>query len=717
MDQRERVDQLLQALQSETVEAGLLKLEHLLSLQEKVEDHVLQEGYVRGLLSLLRPGLDAASMQEIERRLRLTPAYSEHPEVIERHAATLLDLLKRTPSFVEARALAERLPGLRGYGSSLTLQTWHALALFEASQKVSARGLELAEQIARIPSFADASEIQLACARTLCNVTAGASGEKEVGIALQRLEAIASRENDPALAECWQRALRNRTRFQELRAQRQGQPAAASRVKLLAAVAAASVVLAVPLVLHQRGAAPAPASASPTPSGPSAPERDLAGYLEKTRTALGRKDYDKASIEGLVALRLAEQLDKAESKNESLDLLASAFSHLGHPEQAAPYLEQISSEVLLPLARRHLQAARKAQQGKEVVATRVEMDLFLQLLSRAKGPLDPALLGDAAAFSQGAGLPAEASKIRERLGELAQAAELAEQAGDLVRAEALLKTLVQTQPGEKPRLLEFRQRTARAELADGEAALTDNALDLAEQQATLALEQLKSLKGAAEEKARALTVLAKVAYLQERYPQALDFARRAQAAAPNADRQARLSSYRFRDSQLVTRDELDLDSFVFPQPVKSNKFYTYAYYLGTPGDFVSQGREELFQEPQARVEVRSLYGPRARRAVSCVAMTNDGRTFSFDIDAAGAGELKPGVYDSRNANDYTGNIPTVRFYGDGRGGGGARARLVVHQASWTAEGSVASFAADFLVQTSYGRDAVFGKVRYNSPFE
>jgi hypothetical protein len=432
---------------------------------------------------------------------------------------------------------------------------------------------------------------------------------------------------------------------------------------------------------------------------------------------MAKQDMDQATTFGLMSLRLAESLGKTEAKNDSLDLLASAYTRLDQPEQAQGYFEQISQSYLSKYADSHLQAAEKAFEAKQSKLVAFEATIAVQEISLLEGKPSE-LLQRAATTCEKCQRPSEASQMRERLGEFAKAAELAEAAGEADRALALLKQLVAQDPKEKGRVSEFRLRSGTRTLEDAEAALTDQNLEVAEQSALSALSQLEGAANANDQKARCLTVLAKVAFQQERIPEAAAFATSAKAASPNPDRLARAKAYRLRDAELVTRDELDVETFVFPPAKKSNKFYTYAYYLGSQGNYVSAGKEELFAAPKDEIKAGLRYS-RPEQGVGVRLTSYDGRSYYFDFDAGGDKILKPGLYEEATGSNY--NNPGLTFGGDGRGGNTNKGKFIVHEIVWDGDTKIQRFAADFIADGGYSHDgalnAVYGKVRYNSTFE
>ena len=234
--------------------------------------------------------------------------------------------------------------------------------------------------------------------------------------------------------------------------------------------------------------------------------------------------------------------------------------------------------------------------------------------------------------------------------------------------------------------------------------------------ANAALKTLEGVSGVNDEVARVHTVRAKTAFLTEHYGEAVALAKLAVTASPNDERLDRLSTYRSKDAAVVTRDELDIDTFVFPPAVKTGKFYTYAYYLGSVGDFVSGGGEELFQPPKDDLKTSLTYG-RKERGVTVRLTSYEGRSYSFTFDAGGEKLLKPGLYVGATRAPFNHNNPGLDFSGNGRGSNSSRGKFVVHEIVWGPDREVASFAADFITGNQSGEKPAYGKVRYNSAYE
>ena len=129
--------------------------------------------------------------------------------------------------------------------------------------------------------------------------------------------------------------------------------------------------------------------------------------------------------------------------------------------------------------------------------------------------------------------------------------------------------------------------------------------------------------------AEAYTILAKSAFLSDRYKEAIKHAQKAFDASPNEDRKQRLATYKYKDASVVTLDELDVDTFVFPPAQKTDKFYTYFYFLSS--GYQGKVTEELFQPPKDDIKARLAYG-KPEQGVRVRVESYTGRYYSVEFD-------------------------------------------------------------------------------------
>ncbi len=715
MSDQSQLERLMDALKRSDVEQGFELLDEVLSLQNQADPARLQNVYIEGLFSLLNKIPSATALQEIDRRLRQTPAYWEDPEKIARHASALVASVSDRPSYQEALATAESVAALKGYGASSVLQLAHANALFEVSLRPESKGLDPIERIQRIPSFRDSPEIQFACARSCCNVTSRASNLKEIDQALQILKFLPSLAESAPLQESLERATRNRSRFESLSA-----GPSKSRSWKVPALIGSLLILGGTAVFtaFQRNleAPPAPPSPTARATAHSPLEAEFSKFLAEGRKALTEQNYDEAAVDATMALRRAKTLKSDEGVSNSLDLLGSTAIRRKEPEKAEHFFADVPLSFRSKLSERHLDTAEKAVEGQQSEILLWEMSAVLTLFKLHPESTPADQLRRAARLCEEGKLYSQASQIQEQMGEFIKASQLAESAGEFERALGLLRRHVNDFPKEASRITEFQKRAGIKSLLAAEAAFVEKSLDEAEALAETALLTLEGVSGVNEELARVQTVRAKTAYFQERYPDAVSLAKLAVTASSNGERLNRLKAYREKDAAVVTRDELVVDTFVFPPGVKTGRFYTYAYYLGSVGDFVSGGGEELFQPPKDDLKATLTYG-RKEKGVTVRLTSYEGRSYSFTFDAGGENLLKPGVYDGATRAPFNHNNPGLDFSGNGRGSNTSRGRFIVHEIVWGHDREVSSFAADFITGSQQGDKPVYGKVRYNSAYQ
>ena len=750
----QRVESLVQALKSSNIQDSFEILDQILEFQGQVATESLQDTYIDGLLGLLANNPSDSEFQEINDRLRKTPAYAEDQTRIQAHADAVVDSVRRSRSYPKALKLAGQISKIKGYGTSETLQQSHSEALFETTQIPGSLSFKSAELIKKIPSFSDSAAIQFSCAKTYCNITSQSSSAKEIKQAVEEIKKLTYLDSSPDIQESLERAERNLERFAEV------QVKSAPKSKKPMAIAAGAL-LTIGLFSVPLWSGPTKTKApAPTPTSASFLEKqnsELETYISQANEAFNKKDYDQATTLGLMSLRLAQQLRHTRIRNESLDILASSYTRLEDPEQAQTYYKKIHKESLPALAESHLRKAEAADKSSSKDELLYELTTSAKMAKQAEQKLDDSFVERGAKLSLEHDFWGPAAQFLEFQGKLSQAAELAEKAGDLAHAKSILEKLAKSQPEERKKLTAFTLRVSKTTLEKAENALGGKKPKLAEKLAGKVLEQTKGIPEAAEQEARANTVLAKVAYGREVYSKATLYAKAAHTASPNAERKTRLDNYRAKDAELVTRDELDVDTFVFPPGVQTGKKYTYAYYLTSKSRSPGQGDEELFQGPNDDVEVRGSGGGYSREAkkpqsVYASIRTYNGDSLSFNFDAGKDKSLVAGIYDGATGSNF--KNPGFRFNGRKSTGSDTRSRFVVHQAEWKREvrkrrdyvgggkyktrkeyGSykLHRFAADFIVEgkhrsrrmrRSSGRSyrttskkTTYGKIRFNSTYK
>lgn len=736
----QRVESLLQALTSSSVQDSFEILDQILDFQGQVPTENLQDLYVQGLFGLFGKEPSDSEFLQINDRLRKTPAYADNEARVLEHAQHLTDSVRRSRSYSKALKLANQIHQIKGYGTSAPLQEQHATALFETTQIPGSSSFDSAELIKKIPSFSDSPKIQFACAKTYCNITSQSTSAKEIQQAVSEIKGLSQLNNSDEIRESLQRAERNLERFKEV--QLESRP---KRKKPI--VLAAGAFLTAGLLSFSYFSGPQKVQTpAPSPTTASLLEKqasELESYIAQAYAAFDKKDYDEATTYGLMSLRLAQQLRHKRIRNESLDILASSYTRLNEPEQAQTYYKKIHKESLPDLAENHLKKAEslaKSDGGDELL---YELKTSATMASQAEQKLDPNFLERGAKLGLDNKLWGPSARFLELQGKLAEAADIAEKAGELDLTKSILEKLVEADPGQKSKLTAFTLKSSAAILEEAQAAFQQKNFKLAEKKADTVLSQIKGVPEAGEQGAQAYTLLAKIAYSREIYPKAAEFAKQAHTSSPNQDRKTRLDNYRAKDAEIVTRDELDVDTFVFPPAVKDGKKYTYAYYLSSQTTSRGQGAEKLFQGPNDDIEVRGQtrgysQNPVKPQGAYVSIRTYEGQSFSFRFDAGKDKSLTPGIYEGATGSNF--KNPGFSFNLARSSGSSSRARFVVHQAEWKREVikrkryqgrgkyktyndygdyELHRFAADFIAQGAYRRSkaTTYGKIRYNSDYK
>lgn len=708
-DERSILSALLDAIRHDSLSGGVEKLDQILALQGQFDADELQEAYVRGILLLVGRNPDPTLAGQLNDRLGKTPAYNQDEKLIQEHGRALARAAGLAAVYKQALQTAQSVQSLRGYGASQALQAAHAEALFQASEKPGADIFEVTRQLSEIPSFRDSVEIQFAAARALCNYTGRAANQRKLDKAIDALQKLPRLAEDASLQESLEKAKRNRERFLELKAEKSGRGAWKGILVgggVLAGLVAGAFFL-FPSKKVEAKSTPVPVAVEST----SPKEAEFEKFLDKSDTAYQKGNYEDAFLYAGMSLKRANALNDVDGQARCYDLLASSALHRGDQGQLE-LLDKIPQSYLPTLGRRHLEIAQKHDQDGQSAQLSNEISYLIHLSGRAtKSALDPTL-EQSYLICEKRELWKLGGLIQVRLGNLELAADLAEKSEDYELAEKLIRQMAEKTPEGKERLSQFLKKRAAGELVEADQALATKQFEEAESIAKSALQKLRETKGGKEQNAAAYTVLAKAAYLKGDYREAVAQARKAYHTAPNSDRKQRLASYKFKDASVVTLDELDVDTFVFPPAEKTDKFYTYFYYLCN----AYQGpQEELFQLPKDDITVSSAYG-RPDRGVTIRVRSYTGKHFSADFDADRKRPLTPGLYKDATRFPFNNNNPGIDFSGNGTGHNTSRGKFQVHEIEFQGN-KLSKLAVDFIFegQSSVPRP-VFGKIRYNSHY-
>lgn len=707
MEDQSQLEKLLTALENSCVDDGFQILTKILELQGDPAPPELQNTYIEGLLGLLKREPSLERVQKVSERLRETPLYQNEPARVLSHAEAIISTVPNLADYTDRVKAAESIADFKGYGASFELQIAHSQALFEVSQHGDAKALDIAQRIRQIPSFRDSEEIQIACAKTCRTAGKRAASLDETQSILELLRSLPQVENQEEIGACLEKVEKKHAKFLEqgakLKKANPFKPALVGASILLVGVTAA---FSYSRLMH---------GGEPTETTSSvaflSDEEEYQKYSAKGQEAAAKGDFDEATTYGAMALRRAKVMGNATTLADALDFLGTSYLRLNNHKRAETYFGQVPPSQLQRLGEVHLSQADEALASGKVKLLRHEVTTLVKIYKLNSQNLKRTELEQAAKICEKGKLWSHASVMQVHLGDLAKAAEYSESAGETQRALELLQLLAKKDPKGKDKLAAFRTRSGEKTLLTAEKSLSKKELKEAEAQATSALDMLKGAAKANPLKSRAHTVRAKVAYLQEQYPEAVKAAKLAHDASPNPETKSRLTSYRTKDAQHVTRDELFVDSFIFPPAKKTDKTYTYTYFFGHPKNNATRGAEQIFQSPEHKIDCQGSYN---KRSVSfTVNRDYRARRSSYEFILPN-GELKPGTYRTNKGRRY--NSPRIYFRHAYRSNSG-KCRFVVHEAQFSKTGKIKKFAADFIQGDYAGNNAVYGKVRYNSSYE
>ena len=663
-----------QQIREAELSAGIGMLDQVLALQGQVDDRELQLAYIRSIIFLVGKNPADSVLNDLYERLQKTPAYAQDEKLVEEHGKALVEASGKSPDHHSSLQRARAIQTLKGYGASKALQAAHAEALLKASEKPGAKIFDLAGEVSQIPSFRDSVEIQFVAARMLCDYNGQAAGLRELNQAIDDLQALPLLPEEPRLQESLERAKRNRERFFEL------EPVAATGSSSWKRLAVGGGVLGVLLVggwalsssdKSEPVAVAVTPSATPAQADTLSIERDeLAKYLSKSTEAYEKKDFENSGVYAGMALKRAEALNDEQSLAQCYDLLASSYLYKGETAQIS-LLEKIPASSVPAIAESHLEAAQSHHQNNQLDSLKVELAILSHLAEQSKdGKLDPTV-EKAYLLCEERKLWALGGAMQLHLGHLDKAADLIERSQDLELAKKLL-------------------------------AKTTNS------------GKFKSTASGKEVSAKAHTVLAKAEYLDGHYKAALEHAEAAYQDAPNADRKERLAAYKFKDASVVTLDELQVDSFIFPPAEKTGEYYTYFYILRR--DRAGASQETVLQPPNDEIQTTVVYGaPENGIAVAAEAYTGGGFLAAFDGDQQRA--IAPGLYEDATIYPYNNNNPGMDFNENGSGYGRRVGKFKVHEIKYQGD-ELSALALDFIFdRDGKSPNPVFGKIRYNSHFK
>ena len=682
-------------------EAGLALADQMLGLQGQVELPALQRAYAEVLLELLARAPNETVAAGAGERLRRIPCYLQEPALREHHGEALAAAVSAINHPTQAGALARLLPQIQGYGASLPLQLAHGQAL-EALSRKQARVEDmaaLAGQLQAIPSFRDCPELQVTCARIYTNASAQAKSEKQAQAMVQSLRQLPA-QDDPGVIEALQRAVRNQQRLRQM--QDQPRPPESRSWKLWAALAG--------LTLVSAGTALGLA-ARKTPTASSTPRTSavFTQQLEMAQKALDAKDYNAASAYAKLGLEMASE---EPDRRRCLELLIQVHSQANELDKALQYYAQLPPDELEQASAKLQQEAKSQLEAGHLPEARRAIEQAEGVLKLRKAPLaDCQLLK--AEILEAAGQPVEAADLYRILGDKKNALRLFEKAKAYDKLVLLYEDMGPEYQGQSAKL----KRQLMADRLKACEGLIATRPQKARTDAQSCLAQLRTIDASQALQARCWNILARVAYDQAQFKEAVSAAQESAHLAPGPEATRRLKAYRQKDLETVTVDDLnisDASQFTFPPAVKTNDHYTYVYYLMPPAWSQGKIQERLMQGPKDEIKYNPSYGS-PERGIAFHVTAYDTHSVSLELSAGRNQLIRPGLYEEATRFPFNINNPGISFNAGG-GHNNVRGKFVVHEVGWGPKQEILSFAADFVMAGDAG-PWTYGKIRYYSLYK
>jgi len=645
-------------------ETALSLADQMLGLQGKVNLEALQAAYGRVLLELVERAAGPELIVQIGERLARLPDFA-----YESLATALAQRVASLSKFSTAAAICQRIPSVKGYGASLVSQQAHGQALFALSSKASKVDeiVPLAVQVEGIPSFRDSPDLQFSYAKIVCNATAVAKSAQQAQTLANNLDGLPALASDPRLQEARQRAQRNQDRHRQTESAPATQPTRSMRPY----VAAAAAILSVTLVAGALLRSPAPVvAATPRASGVFLHHMGLA------KTALAGGDFNSASAYAKVSLEMTEN---ETTRGQALDLLIEIFTRAGDFDKTLEYYAQLTSTELVKRTQDRLAAAQRALDAKKLEQAAGLASQAAGLLKLGHGSTQPAERLSARVLEAQGKLVA-AAEILQRLGDSAASLRLLEQAKAYNKLVPLYESLG---PKYHSQFMKTQRLLAAERVLESEKAL----LFKPEQGAAAAracLAGLQRVEGSQPLQARCHSVLAQAAFKQEHYKEATAAARQAVALQPSPKNKQRLALYRKKDAQTVSAEDLirsENFAFEFPPALKTDKAYTYLYYLYPGNDYDKEIKEGLFQPPRDEFKAQLTYS-RKDQGISFSVTTYESDNYSVTFSGGKLRSLAPGLFEEATRAPFNVNNPGLDFSGRGFNYNALQGQFVVHELVW-----------------------------------
>lgn len=712
------------------------------ALEFATEDAQLGQQHLDAMVNAIAEEAPVHHLRKMSTAFKLLPDYRESNDIQRAHARALSSAAGKAGPF--AGKLADSISAIPHYGKDETIQYQRARALASASAHASAgqMAVKTAQSVATLSFYNDSDRIREVHAEALCNAAVAsskASVADELAGEIAEIAGFAESEEmqklcAQALAAGCQAAQKSKVQAQAFRDRIQGLPLYSRSSAIQLIYKETEQLVEGPTEQESEEVAEISSVELPRP----APKPRQKGMPKAAATLLvvlavgflflfiGKEVYTQVTLR--TQPQGGQQTGTNETFEEQMKLAEKAFKN-GNFELAEGFARTArdvarASEHKSLIPRAYVLLARIYAGSEEwdklgSVAESLEPAKISTLVDEwMAGELDPKraraievlaqklenkdeLLAKVAEVYRDSN-PLEAARILEANGELVKAYELAKKAGSPERELELLTKLVEKDPKYKSELMKAQNAKGAEFVKQAEAALAAEKAKQAESLANDALATMKGAEGSEKLQSRAQTVLAKLAYYEGEFRQALVYAKEAARLDPNADTKQRLREYRETDARTITRDELDPKVFKFVKPQQGDVAQTYLYYLTSKGCPVGRGTEKEFPPDDVGVTAYP-------QTITFQGKTPTGRVIStLIIDSSFTRKpLAPGTLEPfRDKSPITLDIGSKKCHRTGK--------VVIHEVEWRKE-KLVRFSADFFIACESAPDRpTYGKIRYRS---
>ncbi len=714
-------------------------LESLTSLEIYHKNLDISQQHREAIITAIAEEAPVHNLRKMASAFKLLPEYGQSNEIQRAHAKALSTASGKAGPF--ASKLADSIAAIPHYAKDETIQFERAQALARAAAHASAGQIavktaqsvatlsfyqdserireahaealhnavvstgkasvadELANEIAEIPGFAESEPMQKFCAQALASGCEAAQKSKaQVNAFRDRILELPLYPRSSALQlihkgtdSYVEETEPEPVASAENKAVELPKPEAPRQKGIPKAVATALVALAVGFlflfigkeVYHQ-------VTLNDRPEGPTSTKNEpFEDQLALAQKAFDSKEYELAEGYARTAVDLARAGEKETLLPRAYLLLARIEAAGEDWDKLAALTDKLSKEQMSELANEFMAGELDPKSARAIEILAQKLDNKEELLAKVVEVYQESH-------------PLEAARILEANGDLERAFKLTKKAGDVERQLELLKKLVEKDPKYKSELTAVVTENARGLVAQAEKAFAEDQAKDAESLAKSTLSVLEGVDSAKSIQSRARTVLAKLAYLDGDYREAVNQAQEAHRLAPSADTQQRLKDYKATDAQTITREELDAAKFKFVQPQKGDVTQTFLYYITSKGCPAGRGVERQFLPDQVDVKARPQH-------IEFLGKLPTGRviaTLTFDISYTNK-KFAPGLLESvKGQSPIALDIGSKKCHRVGQ--------VQIHEVEWRND-KLASFSADFFIACDSTPDRpTYGKIRYRS---